>query len=121
MEEKMLEYFRRTLEAELDQLLSSAGTAVGELLGAASDNEADLIDRAAQGISQDHIYRIRSRESRLIRKIKDRLDAIEDGTYGICQDCEEPISIKRLKARPVASYCIACKTRREAFKKAVGY
>ena len=121
MEEKMLEYFRQILEAELDHLLSNAGAAVGELLGSASNNEPDPLDRATQEISRDNVYRIRSRESRLIRKIKDRLRAIEDGTYGICEDCEEPIAIKRLNARPVASFCIACKTRREAFEKVVGY
>ena len=121
MEEKMLAYFRQLLEAELDHLLSKANIAVGELMALTSDSEPDPLDRATQVIPQDHAYRIRSRESRLIRKIKDRLNAIEEGTYGICEDCEEPISFERLKARPVTSYCVACKTRREAFEKVVGF
>ena len=121
MNEKMLAYFRQLLEAELGLLLSKANVAVGELMALASDREPDPLDRATQVISQDHAFRIRSRESRLIRKIKDRLNAIEEGTYGICEDCEEPISFGRLKARPVASYCVACKTRREAFEKVVGF
>jgi DnaK suppressor protein len=46
--------------------------------------------------------------------------AIEDGTYGICEECEEPIGIERLKARPVTSYCISCKTKQEAHERITG-
>ena len=92
-----------------------------ELVGTTSDIESDLLDRAAQEISRNHALRIRSRESRLIKKIRESLLAIEAGTYGICEDCEEPIAIKRLMARPVTKYCIACKNRREVFEKVVGY
>ena len=120
MKKKDLEYFRKILEAELEILQSKAGTTVLELIGSTSEGEPDPLDRATQEISRDHVYRIRSRESRLIKKIKDRLESIDNGTYGICEDCEEPISFERLKARPVTSYCIICKSRREAFEKAVG-
>jgi len=120
MKEEDLEYFRQLLETELAFLLDKAGTTVLELLGTSSDGEPDPLDRATIDDSRSGIYRIRSRESRLIKKIWSRLAAIEDGTYGICEDCEEPISIERLKARPVTSYCIACKSRREAYEKAVG-
>jgi DnaK suppressor protein len=85
-----------------------------------SDGEPDPLDRATTGNCRSDMYRIQSRESRLIKKIKSSLKAIEDGTYGICQDCEEPISIERLKARPVTSYCITCKNRREAYERAIG-
>jgi DnaK suppressor protein len=121
MEKKDLDYFRQLLAMELDFLIEKASKTVGELMVVSSDNESDLLDRATQELSQNNVFRIRSRESRLIKKIRESLQAIEDGTYGICEDCEEPIAIARLMARPVTSYCIACKSRRESFEKAIGY
>ena len=121
MEEKDLDYFRQLLETELDLLIEKAGKTVGELMEAPSDNEPDLLDRATQELSQNNVFRIRSRESRLIKKIRESLQAIENGTYGICDDCEEPIAIERLMARSVTSYCIACKSRQESLEKAIGY
>jgi DnaK suppressor protein len=120
MKKKDLSYFRQILESELDNLQSKAGTTVLELIRSTSDNEPDPLDRATQEISRNDVYRIRGRENRLIRKIKDRLISIEDGSYGICEDCEEPISFQRLEARPVTNYCITCKIRREALEKAFG-
>jgi DnaK suppressor protein len=121
MEEMDLDYFRKLLESELDLLIAKAGNTVWELTVSPADNESDLLDRATQELSQSNVLRIRSRESRLIKKIRGSLQAIEAGTYGICEDCEEPIAIGRLMARPVTSYCITCKSRRESFEKAIGY
>jgi DnaK suppressor protein len=121
MKPQDLEYFRELLEKELDLLLAKAEEAVWEMMRATADNEADPLDRATQDLSRSSVFRIRSRESRLIKKIRESLQAIEDGTYGICEDCEAPISIQRLKARPVTSYCIACKMRRETLEKVIGY
>ena len=121
MEEKEIEFFRQTLEEELALLLARAELTVTELMGDAMEYEPDPLDRASQDLSRSSVFRFRSRESRLIKKIRQRLQAIEDGSYGICEDCEEPISLERLKARPVTSYCITCKMRREALEKAIGY
>lgn len=121
MKKKDLDYFRQTLEAELARLLAKAETTVLELIETSSDGEPDPLDRATLEHTRTSICRIRSRESRLIRKIMSSLTAIEDGTYGICDDCEEPISIQRLKARPVTNYCIVCKNHREAYERVVGY
>jgi len=121
MQEKDLDYFRQLLDTELKHLFEKAGETVWELMETSFNNESDLLDRASQELSQNHVFRIRSRESRLIKKIRKSLQAIEDGTYGICEDCEEPIAMERLMARPVTSYCIHCKSRREALEKAIGY
>jgi DnaK suppressor protein len=56
----------------------------------------------------------------LIKKIKKALERFENGTFGICEVCEEEISIERLKARPVTTQCIECKTREEDMEKALG-
>jgi DnaK suppressor protein len=120
MKQEELDMFRQMLETELELLLEKAEITVGEMLGTSTEKEADPLDRATIDDCRNGIYRIHSRESRLIKKIKSSLEAIEEGTYGICQDCEEPISVERLKARPVTSYCISCKSRREAYEKAIG-
>jgi DnaK suppressor protein len=56
----------------------------------------------------------------LIKKIRHSLEAIECEGYGICEDCGEDISIERLKARPVTSFCIPCKSKRESIEKLAG-
>ena len=120
MEEKELAYFREVLETELALLLDKAEETVWALMINSAENQSDPLDRATQDLSQNSAFRMRSRESRLIKKIRECLLAIEDGSYGICEDCEEPIAIERLRARPVTSYCIACKSRREARERAMG-
>jgi len=120
MNKKDLEFFRDLLQSELDALLDKAGVAVGELLGESYTNEADPLDRASEERSRNDRMRMRDRESRLIIKIRKSLMAIEDGSYGICDECEEPIGIERLKARPVTNYCIGCKTKQEARERITG-
>jgi DnaK suppressor protein len=66
------------------------------------------------------MLRIRDREHKLIKKIKKALERIDNGTFGICETCGEEISVKRLKARPVTSQCIECKSKEEALEKALG-
>jgi DnaK suppressor protein len=84
------------------------------------ENLADPLDRATVESDRIRALRIRDRESMLIKKIRQSLEDIENGEYGICEDCGEDISIKRLKARPVTSLCIGCKTKRESMEKLTG-
>ena len=108
MDEKKLLYFRNILESWLEDLLHQADDTVVEL----RKNEevpADLLDQANAEYQREYRLRIRSRESTLIRKIRQSLWNIENGEYGICEICGDGISIKRLKARPVARHCIKCK------------
>jgi len=78
---------------------------------------ADPLDRAIFDTENNFKLRIRFRESVLINKIRQSLQDIEDGEYGICQSCGEDISIARLKARPIARHCISCKTKMEQREK----
>jgi DnaK suppressor protein len=80
----------------------------------------DPTDRAALEADRNFMLRIRDRERKLIVKIREALDRIDNGTYGICDSCGEDISIKRLKARPVTTQCIQCKTKEEAKEEALG-
>ncbi|MEE4606392.1 MAG: RNA polymerase-binding protein DksA [Desulfobacteraceae bacterium] len=116
MEEKDLGFFRQLLTQWLEELLNRADDTVEELSDS-QDNFSDPLDRAS--VESDRIWtlRIRDRESFLINKIRQSLEDIENGEYGICEDCGEDISIERLKARPVTSFCIRCKTKRESAEK----
>ena len=86
-------------------------------------NKDDLYDDVdAASVDADHnlLFRIRGREAHLIKKINEALDQIDAGTYGICAECGEEINIERLKARPVAPLCIACKEEQEKMEKRKG-
>jgi DnaK suppressor protein len=114
-----IENFKDLLSRQLDELLLRAEKTVAELVRN-GDLSADIIDRASSDIGRNYTLRICDRESRLIRKIKTALAKIEDGTFGICDSCDEEIAVERLRARPVTAYCIRCKTQLEAFEKVSG-
>jgi DnaK suppressor protein len=114
-----IEYFKDLLSRQLEDLLVRAEKTVAELIRN-GDLSADIIDQASSDIGRNYTLRICDRESRLIRKIKTALTKIEDGTFGICESCDEEIGVERLKARPVTAYCIRCKTQMEAFEKVSG-
>ena len=119
MDQETIEYFREFLTDRLNDLLEQADSTV---TGMTADKESfpDPTDRAAHEANRNFMLRIRDREHKLIKKIKGALDRIDNGTYGICDTCEEYISIERLKARPVTTQCIDCKTKEEAIEKALG-
>ncbi|UCD77662.1 MAG: RNA polymerase-binding protein DksA [Desulfobacterales bacterium] len=114
-----LEYFRRILTQRLDDLLKK-GDEETYLLRETTVDSSDFMDQAAMETDQSFRLRMRDREKKLMLKINQALTRIEEGAYGICEVCGEEISIKRLKARPVATYCIGCKNRMEALERAVG-
>ncbi len=101
------------LEKQKADLLAEAGITIGSSLNPRGESFPDLSDQASAEADQNFILRLREREQKLIKKIDEALERIENGEYGICEKCEEPISEKRLKARPVTTYCIDCKTEQE--------
>jgi DnaK suppressor protein len=119
MEKKDIEFFKALLTERLGELLSQADNTVSGMKNP-NDNFPDPTDRASLEADRNFMLRIRDRESKLIKKIKKALDRIENGTFGICEKCGEDISIPRLKARPVTTQCIECKTKEEALEKALG-
>jgi DnaK suppressor protein len=119
MKKKDINYFKKLLDQQLQELLNQADNTVSGMT-APKENFPDPTDRASLEADRNFMLRIRDRESKLIKKIKKALERIEDGTFGICETCGEDISIKRLKARPVTTLCIDCKTKEEALEKALG-
>ncbi len=119
MKQKDLEYFKELLNQWLKDLLRQADDTVVSLKNA-DYHIADPLDRAISENERSYTIRIRDRESNLIKKIKASLEDIENGTYGICEDCDRNIAFERLKARPVAKRCIRCKIRQEKSEKMAG-
>jgi DnaK suppressor protein len=119
MKKKDLEFFRALLTQWMEELLGHADDTVEGLLDA-REQLPDPLDRASAESDRNWTLRIRDRESMLIKKIRNSLAAIESEEYGICEDCGEEISIERLKARPVTSFCIGCKTKRESRESQTG-
>lgn len=119
MKKEDVEYFKNLLTKQLQELLGHADDTVSGMT-AQKENFPDPTDRASLESDRNFMLRIRDRESKLIKKIKKTLDRIDSGTFGECIGCGEDISIKRLKARPVTSHCIDCKSKQEALERALG-
>ena len=119
MKKKDIEYFKTLLTNRLNELLAQADTTVA---GMTNEDESfpDPTDRASHESDRNFMLRIRDREHKLIKKIRAALDRIDEGTFGQCEICEEDISIERLKARPVTTRCIKCKTKEEEMEKILG-
>lgn len=109
---KDLAYFEKLLKDTLQDLGQRGSEALDEM----TDNRevhADPADRATMETDRATMLRLRDRERKLIPKIQEALGRIQNGTYGLCDDCGDDISIERLKARPVTTLCIKCKNQRE--------
>lgn len=113
-----LQYFKELLSRQLEELQRKADGTVSDLL-LLSIHSADPLDTSTMDADRSFTLRIRDRESKLINKIKAALDRIEEGEYGECDMCGEDIGIARLRARPVTTYCIHCKTKMENQEKLV--
>lgn len=113
MEQAELDLFKTLLaEQKRDLLHQASQTVTGEAVNT-NDHLVDYADIAAQESDRAFQLRIRDRERKLIRKIDEALQRIEEGTFGLCERCGEEIGLERLKARPVTTYCIDCKTKLE--------
>ncbi len=116
MDQERMEYFRQVLLEEMRSLLGEAGKTVSEMT-ADNDNFPDPTDRATKESDRNFELRIRDRERKLINKIREALERIDKGEFGICEMCGEDISDGRLKARPVTTLCIDCKIEEERKEK----
>ena len=116
---KKLEFFKKLLNERIEELLNQANETVSGMTSH-KGNLPDPSDRATLESDRNFTLRIRDRERKLIGKIKEAIERIEQGTYGICEDCEEEISTERLKARPVTTLCIDCKKTQETEEKVKG-
>ena len=118
MNAKMKEYFRQKLVSWKNDLLKESSQTLSNLQ---NENEAkpDITDRASEEIDRSFELRTRDRERKLINKIDAALQRIEDGSYGYCDETGDPISIKRLEARPVATLSLEAQEMHEKSEKKI--
>ena len=116
MDAEKQEFFRSLLKERLAALLAEAGAELRDLT-TEKEQVADDIDFAAMESTREFTLRLRDRERILIRKIQKALKRLDEGEYGICDNCGDDITEKRLMARPVATWCIDCKTEAERLER----
>ncbi|HYB91288.1 MAG TPA: RNA polymerase-binding protein DksA [Candidatus Binataceae bacterium] len=113
MRQRDLKLFRKLLQERKRDILDEAGRAVGAMNNGAEEPYADPTDRAALESDRNFLLRMRDRDRKLLTKIEEAVARIEDGTYGRCEACDGEIGIERLRARPVTTFCISCKSAQE--------
>ncbi|MGH2360831.1 MAG: RNA polymerase-binding protein DksA, partial [bacterium] len=106
---------RTDLQRQRAELLEEAG----DVLTHRPEVETfpDVTDQASAEVDQNFVLRLKEREQKLLKKIDEALDRLSTNTYGICERCGQEIPYKRLKARPVTTLCIECKTQQEREEK----
>ena len=120
MKSEKLEFFRNMLAQKINELLGEAGKTVSEMTNSVKENYPDPNDRASLESDRNFELRIRDRERKLILKMQEAIQRMDDGVFGVCEVCGGPISEKRLMARPVTTLCIDCKMKQEKQEKLKG-
>ena len=112
MNERQREYFREKLTAWREDILKEAKDTL-QHLQEENQNHPDIADRASSETDRAIELRARDRQRKLIAKIDEALTRIDDGTYGYCEETGEPISLRRLEARPIATLSVEAQERHE--------
>ena len=119
MNPMQLEYFRLKLLAWRDDLMQEAQETLNNLRDKSYQEVGDEADRASRESEHGLELRTRDRYRKLLRKIEQALERIDDGSYGYCEDTGDPIGVKRLEARPIATLSIDAQERREMKEKVI--
>jgi DnaK suppressor protein len=120
LKKKDLKRFKEILLGKKAELLRNAQKTLTEDMTLDADDLPDEMDLASSEYLQSFTFRLRGREKTFLKKINHALQKIEMGNFGVCEKCEEPISMKRLEARPETTLCIRCKEDQERIEKAYG-
>lgn len=113
MKAKDLQFFKDLLLSQRAEILNKADAFKSESV-IESTGQGDEGDLAVSELSLSLTLRLQERQAQLLQKVDRALAKIEEGSFGLCEQCEEPLNINRLKARPVATLCIACKEEQES-------
>ncbi len=120
LNKKELKKFRELLESKRDAVVSNAQRTLTDSMVLDPNDLPDEMDLASSEQLQSFEFRLRGREKSHLAKLELALKKLEDGEFGVCLDCEEPINKKRLEARPETQLCIQCKENQERDEKAYG-
>ncbi len=120
LKKKDLKRFRDILLAKKKEILRNAQRTLNEDMTLDSDDLPDEMDLASSEYLHSFTFRLRGREKVFLQKIDHALEKIKEGSFGVCEQCGEPISMKRLEARLETTLCIRCKEDQERIEKAYG-
>lgn len=120
LKKKDLKRFREILMEKKAALLKNARQTLEADMTVDSADLPDEMDLASSEYLQSFTFRLRGREKTFLKKIDHAVSKLESGTFGICEECGEDISLKRLEARPETALCIRCKEDQERTEKAYG-
>jgi DnaK suppressor protein len=112
-----LKKFRTLLTDKRDEILKKAKQTLEQDMTLDTDDLPDEMDLASSEYLQSFTFRLRGREKSFLDKIEKALRKIDEGTFGICEECGEEIQVKRLEARPETTLCIRCKEDQERMEK----
>ena len=112
-----LKRFKDMLEEKRNQIIENARSTMAEDMTLDANDLPDEMDLASSEYLQSFTFRLRGREKAFLDKINKALGKIDDGSFGVCEECGEEISIKRLEARPETTLCIRCKEDQERMEK----
>ena len=120
MNKAQLKKFKALLESKRDEIVKRAKQTLNDDMALDTNDLPDEMDLASSEYLQSFTFRLRGREKSFLDKITKALAKIEDGTFGVCEECGEEISVKRLEARPETTLCIKCKEDQERMEKDFG-
>ena len=120
LKKKDLKRFKGILIEKKEEILKNAKRTLNEDMALDQNDMPDEMDLASSEYIQSFTFRLRGREKTFLKKIDHALSKIEEGAFGICEECEESISMKRLEARPETTLCIRCKEDQERIEKTFG-
>lgn len=112
-----LKKFQTLLEEKREEIVRKAKQTLDEDMTLDADDLPDEMDLASSEYLQSFTFRLRGREKVFLDKINKALEKLKGGSFGVCEECEEEISIKRLEARPETTLCIQCKENQERAEK----
>jgi len=117
MNKTQLKKFRKLLEGKRNDIIRRAQQTLKEDMALDANELPDEMDLASTEYLQSFTFRLRGREKTFLKKIQVALAKIDAGSFGTCEACDEPITLKRLEARPEAPLCIKCKEDQERQEK----
>jgi len=116
LDKKTISKFKKILLKQREEIVSGVKQMVESSKEMGQDGIQDIGDEAANIYNKQVLLSLNENERLRLLEVDEALDRIENGTYGICEECGGPISLKRLEVRPVAKYCVPCLTRLEKEK-----
>ncbi len=116
LDKRTIERFKKVILKEREEIIGDVKQIYESSQEVGQDGIQDIGDEAANVYNKQILLTLNENERMRLREVDDALDHIKTKTYGICEECGEPIGLKRLEVKPVAKYCVPCKTKLEKEK-----